>query len=69
MTTNVAGHEGIGRVVKGLYFSLKLTHIFNSDMVHRTVGPHAPAVMMGKQVGVKYVETNNYKIPRLTDEL
>lgn len=33
MTTNVAGHEGIGRVVKGLYFSLKLTRILNSDMV------------------------------------
>lgn len=54
MTTNVPGHEGIGRVVRGLSLFIPVLWI-GSSSYWLLVGPDTAPEIMGKQVGVKCV--------------
>ena len=53
MTTNIPGHEGVGRVVQGRDGLLLVFGLLANCEV--TVGPGTPTGMIGKRVGVKCV--------------
>lgn len=57
METNIAGHEGVGRVVERKYMDVKfgLKSSYRANHLYALVGKGVSSDVMGKLVGVKWV--------------